>query len=137
MLYRFYFLSTAIVVILACVPGSHTNLLRKYQHSIEGWHKPRAPETKNPVKPSTKSVAKGEQLYKQHCLTCHGQSGEGNGPKAAGLKKIPANLRVARKKPDSYLFSQIYLGRGPMPQNKEILSEEDCWHIVNFINQIP
>lgn len=35
----------------------------------------------------------GELLYQLHCLTCHGESGKGNGPMARILKIKPANLR--------------------------------------------
>ncbi|MFK7825939.1 MAG: cytochrome c [Oligoflexales bacterium] len=137
-MYRSYILSIiAAGIINACIASPHSAIFQHYQHSMEGWHQPRAPEKKNPIESTKKSVAKGSGLFKNHCQACHGQSGEGNGPKAASLKKDPANLKVSRKKPDSYLFSQIYMGRGPMPQNKEILSEEYCWHIINYINQIP
>ena len=134
---KYIFITTVALLVQACIASPHATIFKHYQHSIEGWHNPVAPEKKNPIEASEKSIATGSDLFKKHCQVCHGQSGEGNGPKAASLQKIPANLKVSRKKPDSYLFSQIYLGRGSMPQNKKILSEEDCWHIINYINQIP
>ena len=39
------------------------------------------------------SVAKGRALYLQYCASCHGLSGEGNGPMARVLTTPPANLR--------------------------------------------
>ena len=133
---RSAFLFASAFSLYSCI-NPHASILKHYQHSNHGWHKPRAPEVKNPIEASKDSIAKGAKLYKTHCESCHGASGEGNGPQAASLEKIPANLKVSRKKPDNYLFSQIYLGRGPMPQNKEFLSRKECWHIVNYINQIP
>jgi len=36
--------------------------------------------------------SRGTQLYHQHCATCHGGSGNGDGPGARGLVPAPANL---------------------------------------------
>jgi mono/diheme cytochrome c family protein len=37
-------------------------------------------------------VEAGENLYHQHCGSCHGTTGEGNGPVATLLDPKPANL---------------------------------------------
>ena len=34
----------------------------------------------------------GKILYMQHCVTCHGVDGKGDGPAAAGLSTTPADL---------------------------------------------
>jgi mono/diheme cytochrome c family protein len=34
----------------------------------------------------------GEQLFQEHCATCHGSDGKGNGPMAQVLKTPPADL---------------------------------------------
>jgi mono/diheme cytochrome c family protein len=39
-------------------------------------------------------VAEGRAIYLQHCATCHGANGEGNGPVAQALKTPPTNLRL-------------------------------------------
>jgi len=36
----------------------------------------------------------GKAIYLQHCASCHGVDGEGNGPLAAVLTTPPANLRL-------------------------------------------
>lgn len=38
------------------------------------------------------SYPSGEQLYQDHCATCHGTDGTGNGPMAQVLKVPPADL---------------------------------------------
>lgn len=35
----------------------------------------------------------GRDLYLQHCASCHGESGDGNGPLAASLRRPPSDLR--------------------------------------------
>jgi len=38
-------------------------------------------------------VAQGRQLYLEYCASCHGLTGEGDGPVAPALNMPPANLR--------------------------------------------
>ena len=37
-------------------------------------------------------VKRGQALYAAHCVSCHGQTGEGDGPAATSLKVPPSNL---------------------------------------------
>lgn len=37
----------------------------------------------------------GEALYQARCATCHGQTGEGDGPAARGLQPLPRSLTNA------------------------------------------
>jgi mono/diheme cytochrome c family protein len=39
------------------------------------------------------AVARGRQLYLAYCASCHGLTGEGDGPVARALSTPPANLR--------------------------------------------
>jgi cytochrome c5 len=41
---------------------------------------------KNPVKSDAESISTGKELWGQHCKSCHGAKGAGDGPKAAQLK---------------------------------------------------
>ena len=47
---------------------------------------------KNPVAKSGESLEIGEELYMQHCKSCHGKYGEGDGPKADGLETFPGDF---------------------------------------------
>jgi mono/diheme cytochrome c family protein len=38
-------------------------------------------------------ITRGNSLYLQYCASCHGLSGEGDGPMARALTTPPANLR--------------------------------------------
>lgn len=38
-------------------------------------------------------VAQGRRIYLEYCASCHGLTGEGDGPVAASLTTPPANLR--------------------------------------------
>ena len=45
-----------------------------------------------------RNIAKGRELYLQHCAACHGVNGDGHGPLEHELKTPPADLRVLFKR---------------------------------------
>jgi mono/diheme cytochrome c family protein len=102
------------------------------------WHAPDAAvETLNPVLYTVESVAKGKNLFEQHCQQCHGYWGEGNGVVGLSLDKRPANLlRIAGKKAEGEFAWKIAEGRGDMPGFRNKLSDEDIWNIVNFVQSL-
>ena len=66
-------------------------------------------------RPDPATVAAGAKLYAQYCATCHGKTGEGDGPAAAGLKPTPRNFhdtRQLKSKTDDDLSKVISKG-GP------------------------
>ena len=40
----------------------------------------------------------GQGLYIQHCASCHGESGDGAGPLAQSLRRLPSDLRLIAKR---------------------------------------
>jgi mono/diheme cytochrome c family protein len=108
------------------------------------WNIPAdADKTKNPVLTSEESVAKGKELYlarKGNCIFCHGETGAGNQENLAKLRRKPADLsdkeRMA-KMSDGELFWKISLGiEGIMPGREKQLTEEERWHVVNYIRTL-
>ncbi len=47
---------------------------------------------------STPEPPTGQALYLQYCASCHGESGDGNGPLAASLRRPPSDLRLITKR---------------------------------------
>jgi mono/diheme cytochrome c family protein len=47
----------------------------------------------NPASADSKQVGRGRALYLEYCVSCHGVTGEGDGPVASSLITPPANLR--------------------------------------------
>lgn len=45
-----------------------------------------------PALPRSADLDRGQQLYGAHCATCHGATGQGDGPGARGLRPAPASL---------------------------------------------
>jgi cytochrome c oxidase cbb3-type subunit 2 len=90
---------------------------------------------------------KGRYLFQKQCSTCHGMTGRGDGPWAAGLKDKPRNFRVGvfkfRTTPFGMLPAEDDLRRTirsgisgtAMPFFKD-LSEEDVSSLIVFIRSL-
>lgn len=104
------------------------------------WPVPdKAAKTANPVKSDAASIAAGKTLWVQHCSSCHGKTGAGDGSKAAQLKTQPEDLKVAavQNQSDGALFFKVAEGRDDMPAfKKKIPDQEDIWNLVNFMRSL-
>ncbi|HEB78156.1 MAG TPA: cytochrome c [Methylothermaceae bacterium] len=93
------------------------------------------------------AIAKGESIYRQHCQSCHGPGGRGDGPLAADLPHPPADLthhfHLAPGKGDGYLFWRVSEGGmvepfrsqgSMMPAFKTILTENERWAVLAYIH---
>ncbi len=86
------------------------------------------------------AIAEGEKLFQANCSSCHGNTGEGDGPASAGLDPKPKNLAENQSNlSDSYLYWRISEGglmdpfNSLMPGWKGIMSEEKIWQVIAFI----
>ena len=70
------------------------------------------------AKPSSRSGMAGSQTYKLYCAVCHGKTGKGDGPLAAGLRSNPPDLTLmARNNGGEYPaeeIARIVDGRKPL-----------------------
>src|ERR1041384_3238166 len=109
------------------------------------WELPaNAAETKNPVAASAESIAKGKELYlektKGNCVFCHGETGAGNEANLPKLRRKPADLTNKERMTsmtDGEVFWKITKGiRGIMPAGEKRMTEEERWHVVNYIKTL-
>ena len=109
------------------------------------WELPAdADKTTNPVPSSAESIAKGKELYmertKGNCVFCHGDTGTGNEANMPRLRRKPANLTSKERMTamtDGELFWKISKGiTGIMPAGEKRMSEEERWHVVNYIRTL-
>lgn len=104
------------------------------------WPVPeKAAKTPNPVKSSPESIKAGKDLWSQHCSSCHGKTGLGDGSKAAQLKTQPNDLTVAsaQSQSDGSLFYKVSEGREDMPSfKKKIPDAEDIWDLVIYMRTL-
>lgn len=91
----------------------------------------------NPVKRDDDSISRGTTLYNKYCASCHGSDARGNGPAGSALNPKPADLRqMSGGHPDGDFSWKIANGRGTMPAWKNILSENQIWDLVNYIQSL-
>ena len=87
----------------------------------------------NPVKSDATSLATGKALYNQHCKSCHGTKGKGDGPKAAQLNTECGDFTKSstQSETDGALFYKTSEGRKDMPSfKKKIADQNDVWAVV-------
>lgn len=95
---------------------------------------------------SSESVAKGQKIFKRaKCWECHGQEGRGNGKKiwelqdAWGFPIRPFDLtkgwrfKGGSTPQDIFFRFTTGLNGTPMPSFSDSLSEEERWHLANYI----
>ena len=110
-----------------------------FAHEKTGWIAPvEAKKMKNSVQPTKASIEKGKEVYEKKCASCHGVKGDGKGPASAGLSPKPTNFKEVHgeKMTDGEHFWKITTGKGPMPSFKKDLTEEERWHVINYINTL-
>jgi len=93
----------------------------------------------NPVKSDATSLATGKELYTQHCKSCHGTKGKGDGPKAAQLDTECGDFTKPefKKQTDGELFYKTLEGRKDMPSfKKKIADQDDIWAVVNYMKSL-
>ena len=81
----------------------------------------------------------GEDLYKQHCRSCHGKEGYGDGSKAKELETEMRDLTTeeVQAQSDGELYYKSFIGRDEMPNfEKKIRGEEDRWMVINFMRSL-
>lgn len=77
------------------------------------------------------SLARGADVYRTNCASCHGVMGGGDGPMAASLTPRPADLTAASQRASSPLdyYHRITIGVAgtAMPSFETRLSADDRW----------
>lgn len=107
--------------------------------SPEPWiAPPRAAKKVNPVAPDAKSIELGKRLFERDCVSCHGAKGLGDGPKAGDLERKPTSFADASvwDQSDGAFFWKITEGKTPMPSEKTLMSEDERWHVINYMRTL-
>jgi mono/diheme cytochrome c family protein len=99
----------------------------------------------NPLVGDEQAVQAGADIFRSACATCHGETGQGDGPAAQGLDPKPASLADTERMQnlnDGYLYWRIHEGGAMTPFNSSmpawgsVYSEEQIWQLVTFIRSL-
>ncbi len=101
--------------------------------SAQTWEVP--DDQKSRVSPflfTGEMVRSGESAYIKNCQSCHGTPGKDNWAK---LVPPPGDLATGQvaKQTDGELFYKITAGKAPMPEFRNVLSDDERWHLVAYI----
>lgn len=107
---------------------------------IKPWPVPAAAKArKNPVAATEASVREGARMYRQLCLICHGEKGDGHGPWRDRMATDPSDFTDARRMgvmTDGELFWRLSKGRGLMPGFEKQLNERQRWNLANYLRTL-
>lgn len=124
-----------------------------YIKTFSGLEKPaKGPiNYKNQIKSSGESIEKGKKIFKDLCAECHGEEGKGDATKKLkddlGFRTWPRNLtkpwtfRVNNDPKEIYTRISNGIPGTQMPSfadpsSKKTLSEEQRWHVANYVASI-
>ena len=103
----------------------------------DDWGMPAKYKTmKNPLAGQGDKDGIGEMLYEQHCRSCHGKEGYGDGSKASELATEMRELGSPEvlAQSDGELYYKSFIGRDEMPNfEKKIRNENDRWYVINYM----
>ena len=106
---------------------------------FEKWEVPEEYKTmKNPFVGQPDPDGIGADLWKTHCASCHGKTGNGDGKKADELESELDDFaeEEVQAQSDGVLFYKSFIGRDEMPNfEKKITDNEDRWMLINYIRQ--
>jgi len=129
----FIFTSGLLVLVLITFLTS----MKSAVQDPEPWEVPEEfKEMKNPVEADSTSLQTGEALYKKLCASCHGKSGLGDGVVARTLLTFPGDFsgEYYQSQTDGEHFYKTKFGRDEMPKYESKLTDEEIWHIVNYMS---
>jgi len=91
----------------------------------------------------------GATLYRRYgCVECHGPSGRGDGPAAAGLRDDkgipiraydftrPGRMKGGHRPADVYRTLATGMDGTPMPSYRDSVPAEDLWHLVHHVRSL-
>ena len=90
----------------------------------------------NPLPRNRETIARGEHIFKNYCITCHGPKGHGDGS-VVGPDRFPAPTslqnQIVLDYPDGSIYQIISRGKGKMHGYAEKLDPEERWAVIRYV----
>jgi mono/diheme cytochrome c family protein len=93
---------------------------------------------KSAIKSDDAAIKTGKDIWTQHCKSCHGVKGEGDGAKAAKLEITCGDFSSSETQnlSDGALYWKVTEGRKPMPSFKEKLNDTERWQVIAYMRTL-
>jgi cytochrome c oxidase cbb3-type subunit 2 len=116
--------------------GADRNIAWLHRQIPAGWR-----PLPNPYPAGAEALLRGQKIYQEFCLGCHGMIGDGQGPAAPYLHPPPLNFTTLRrnlvegKYIGGVLYYQVMNGvtGTAMPFFKIYLTSEKIWDVSNYV----
>src|SRR5690242_9517057 len=143
-------IATIAVLVLLDV-GRSVNARLAYQEPLQVWQPPASQYADMAWPPGAdlpSNASAGQKLFVQHCATCHGPDGRGNGPAAPSLIPRPrdftsgmfkyASTASGQPPTDTDLINVVTNGlqASAMPSFGDILSTDDIRTVVDYVKTL-
>ncbi len=112
-------------------------LVSAFKSPQEDWPVPAKYKKMNNPNANKQDTEKiGKTIWIQHCKSCHGSKGLGDGNKAGTLETDLSDFSSSdfQSQTDGDLYYKAIIGRDEMPNfEKKIPAEEDRWLLINYL----
>src|SRR5437660_1408217 len=96
-----------------------------------------AAKLKSPIPFTKKSIVRGRAMYARLCVACHGADGKATVDVVADAADLTAPKTWKNGYSEGEIFRSIRDGLGSsMPAFNSQASEDDIWHLVNFVRSL-
>jgi mono/diheme cytochrome c family protein len=91
----------------------------------------------NPLPRTAAVLARGQKVYMNTCVVCHGPQGDGQGY-IVPLFPMPPSLHSAKVRgwPDGRIFHVITRGQNLMPSYASQILPEDRWAVIHYVRAL-
>lgn len=91
----------------------------------------------NPLPRTAEVLGRGQRVYQNTCVVCHGVRGDGLGSIVPLFPQPPVLFSdKVRDWPDSRIFHVITRGQNLMPSYSSIVLPEDRWAVVHYVRAL-
>lgn len=120
------------------VPGTVPRGFKPFHYGPDQAEADRAGrELKNPFSATPEHLARGQYIFTNYCVVCHGVTGAGDGPIIPKYPN-PVSYQTEKSKslPDGSMFHVITAGRNNMPAHAAQVSADDRWKAILYIRKL-
>lgn len=120
------------------VPGTVPRGFKPFHYGPEQAEADRAGrELQNPISSTPENLTRGQYIFLNYCLVCHGSTGAGDGPVIPKYPNPPSyQTEKSKSLPDGTMFHVITIGRNNMPAHAALVSAEDRWKVILYIRKL-